>query len=49
LSAQGRRQSLPSATAYALRYHIRAKCFIMMWYISLLMAPPIVSVIRISS
>lgn len=34
------------AAAYALaRYQIRAKRFIMLWYISLLMAPPIVFVI----
>lgn len=34
------------AAAYSLsRYHMRAKRFVMMWYISLFMAPPIVFVI----
>jgi multiple sugar transport system permease protein len=40
--------SLPFSlsAAYALsRYHIRAKRFVMLWYISLLMAPPIVFII----
>jgi multiple sugar transport system permease protein len=34
------------AAAYALsRFHMRAKAFLMMWYISLLMAPPVVFLI----